>query len=89
MVFSFALGILPLSSNTGDAMQITPSLVKQFEDFHNLTIEAADALWAMDKGKKPNRNPRQINQDIYNSRSLIEHNLRLMKEEAQQAAPTR
>jgi hypothetical protein len=65
-------------------MQITPDLVKQFEDFHKLTIEAADALWAIQKGKKPDRDPRQINQDIYTSSPLIEFNIKLMREEAAQ-----
>jgi len=31
----------------------------------DLAMEAADALWALDKGKKPDRSPRAINQDIY------------------------
>ncbi|MCX6714337.1 MAG: hypothetical protein NTX72_00805 [Candidatus Uhrbacteria bacterium] len=29
------------------------------------TFQAADALWDISKGKRPMREPREINQDIY------------------------
>lgn len=43
--------------------------------FRNLALEAADALWALSKGKAPDRPPRDINQDIYQIRSLVDHKL--------------
>ncbi|MEX1052071.1 MAG: hypothetical protein WEC83_01650 [Patescibacteria group bacterium] len=69
-------------------MNIDSKLVECFEKFSKLAIEAADALWAIQKGKQPDRDPLQINQDIYASHSLVEHNIRLLKEAAQTTTPT-
>ena len=38
----------------------------------DLSLEAADALWALAKGKEPDRDPIAINQDIHNLRSRID-----------------
>lgn len=38
----------------------------------NLAMEAADALWAIDHGKKPERDPIAINQDLHRLRPQID-----------------
>ena len=42
-----------------------------FKKLFDLSIEAANALWALEKGKTPDRDPIAINQDIHNLRTKI------------------
>ena len=45
---------------------------KLVRNLRNLAMEAADALWAIDHGKKPERDPIAINQDLHRLRPQID-----------------
>ena len=51
------------------------SAKRNFRDvihLRNLALEAADALWALAKGKTPDWDPITINQDIHKLRPVID-----------------
>ena len=45
---------------------------KLIQQLRDLAIESADALWALAEDKKPDRDPKSINQDIYHLRLQID-----------------
>ena len=47
-------------------------MIDTMKQLRDLTMEAADALWALKHGKEPNRDPITINQEIYALRQRLD-----------------